>query len=117
MAVVARFFEGIKMSQACTGPELAGAFAAALPLATGRFHRAAANGPTSAGQRLVVHPAGVTGKVVLFAAHHFAHGTAAARQGRDLTQHGWVLSVSHLMAHAFHPPLAGRRVLGVERLA
>ena len=117
MAVVTGFFQSIQMSQACTVPELAGAFAAALPLATCRFHRAATNGPASAGQRLVVHPVGVTGKVVLFAAHHFAHGTAAARQGRDLSQHGLVLPVSHLMAHAFHPPLAGRRVLGVECLA
>lgn len=105
------------MAQAGSGPELARAFAAALPLPTGRFHRAAANGPAPAGQRPVVHPAGVAGKVVLFAAHHFARGTFAARQGRDLRQHGLVLPVSQLMAHAFHPRLSSRRVLGVERFA
>ncbi len=72
MVIVSGFDEGVEALQAGLAPKLAGAFAAALFLATGRLDRPTADGPAAGRHFGVVHPPGLPGKIVLFAPQDFS---------------------------------------------
>jgi len=82
------------MAQTGLSPKLAWALEAALPLATGRFHRTGANRPAPLRHGLVVHPPRMASEVVLFLSHRFT-GLATRRfQGSNLCQYHRFLAVA-----------------------
>lgn len=80
MIVVAGLVQGVQVSKALLGPELAGPFESTLALAAGRFHCSAAYGPASAGHQFVVHPCRLAFKVAFFSFNNPGVFALAARQ-------------------------------------
>ena len=97
------FIQSAEVAQSRFGPELAAAFETTLLLTTSRFNRSRPNGPAALGEFLVVHPAGIGLKIVLFALNHFSRFAAPFLELEDLAQDPVFLSVSELMPQGFHP--------------
>src|SRR5512142_909218 len=93
------------MAQTSLRPELARSLEASLALPTSRFDRATANGPTAIRYRLVVHSPRLTGKIVLFLAHHLTQLPPGSLQRRNLLQHPALPPVPQPMQASLHPAL------------
>lgn len=78
VAIGPRFFQCAQMAQALHRPELAGPFAPALPLATGRLYCPTTNRPALRRDPIVVGPRFMPGEVILFAPHDRARVAPAA---------------------------------------
>ena len=98
MAVAAGFVERTEVTKACFGPELSAAFEAALLLAACRFDGPRANGPALFCDLLVVHPTGMSFKVVLFAPNHLASFTASLLELSNLAQDSLFSPVTELVS-------------------
>ena len=107
MTVLACFDHGAQMTQAQWRPRLAAAFEPALPLQAGRFHRTGANRPAAVGDRAIVHPGRVSGKVILFAADDIARRAMSGFESGDGFSRGGVASVAELMQLLLHPRARG----------
>jgi hypothetical protein len=103
VTIAAGFIKCAEVTQAGFGPELAATFEPALLLAAGGFDCPGTDRPSSVCERLIVHPTGMGGKVVLFAPNRLARFTAALLELRNLAQDALFLTVPHLMAQGFDP--------------
>lgn len=115
--VAAGFIQRAEITQTDFGPELAAAFEPALLLATGGFDRPGTNGPAAPGHRLVVHPTGLAGKVILFPPNHSPHFSASFRKSRDLAQRALFLAMAQLVSERDHPRRQSRFLFLLERPA
>lgn len=73
--------------------------------------------PAPPGQRLMMHPPGMTRKIALFAPDDFSPRAPSARQYRQFRQHRFLLAVPQTMQPCFHPRPAQGLVLRMQRLA
>src|SRR5947207_1911453 len=103
MVVAAGFVECAEVAKAFLGPELATAFEATLLLPACRLDGARADGPSSFGKLLIIHPTGVRFEIVLFTPNQLAGFSATFLDSSNLAQDLVFLTVPHLVAQWFNP--------------
>src|SRR5467141_2311202 len=97
MVVVARLIQSAQVAQARLSPKLAWPFETALALATSRFDSTTSDRPAPISNFLVVHPSGLTRKIVLLLFHGLAPVAPRGLQSSNLLEHALLLSVSQPM--------------------
>ena len=103
MTILEGVGQSTQIAQTCWRPKLAAAFEPPLPLAARRFDRPRTHRPTPSRDGLIVHPPGVSGKVVLLPPDHLATWSATGFQRRHLPQRLTLPSMPQLMQFLLHP--------------
>lgn len=93
MTVLTCFDECTKVVLSLRRSKLATALKPALALEAGGFNRARTNGPTASGRGLIIHAAGMFGKIILFPSNDFTTLTAPSFECGDGCQNRRFLSV------------------------
>jgi hypothetical protein len=101
--IVAGFVQGVQVSEALLGPELAGPFESTLALAAGRFHGTTAYGPALTSHRFVVHSCGLAFNVAFLSFNNPGVFALAAWQAGHRFDDLFFLPVAQLMELFFNP--------------
>jgi hypothetical protein len=106
--------ERAEVAHAFGSPELARTFESALPLTASRLDGSGTDGPATTMDGLVVHPDGMSCKIILFTQDYLSSFSFRHWQSGDFGEHFLLASMSQLVTKRFSPPRGGGFIISVK---